>query len=163
MEASTQARTPPLLPYSQRGCSTGFLLCEAAATATKEAELDTKKSAAIRQRTHMKIWCSPDDKAKIEELARGVGESASSYLRLVGLGYKPRNVVDLDEVQRLIAVNGDLGRLGGLLKLWLSDDPKLDEFKPDEMRRIVRGVLKKIEAGQEELRDIAKSVLIARP
>jgi len=82
---------------------------------------------------------------------------------LVGLGYKPRNVVDFDEVQRLVAVNGDLGRMGGLLKLWLTDDAKLDEFKPEEMRRIVRGLLKRIEAGQEELREVAKSVLIARP
>ena len=53
--------------------------------------------------------------------------------------------------------------MGGLLKLWLTDDAKLDEFKPEEMRRIVRGLLKKIEAGQEELREVAKSVLIARP
>lgn len=115
-----------------------------------------------RQRTHIKIWCDPEDKAKIEALAQSVGLSASSYLRQMGLGYKPRSVVDLDEVQRLVAINGDLGRMGGLLKLWLSDDPKLDEFKPDQMRAIVRGLLKKIEAGQAELREVAKAVLIAR-
>ena len=115
-----------------------------------------------RERHHIKIWCSAEDKALIEELARDVGLSASSYLRQIGLGYKPRAVVDLNEVQRLVAINGDLGRMGGLLKLWLSDDPKLDEFKPENMRAIVRGLLKKIEAGQEELREVAKAVLIAR-
>ncbi len=162
MEASTQARIPPSLPLIRSGAAQrGILLCEAAATATKELELDAEKPKR-RERHHIKIWCSADEKAAIEGLAKDAGLSASSYLRLIGLGYKPRSVVDMDEVQRLVAINGDLGRLGGLLKLWLTDDPKLDEFKPDQMRRIIRGVLSKIEAGQEELREIAKAVLIAR-
>lgn len=110
----------------------------------------------------IKVRVLPDEKAAIEALAKDAGLSASSYLRLIGLGYKPRSVVDMDEVQRLVAISGDLGRLGGLLKLWLTDDAKLDEFKPDQMHRIIRGVLSKFEAGQEELREIAKAVLIAR-
>lgn len=115
-----------------------------------------------RQRTHIKIWCSPEDKAKIEALAETVGESASSYLRLVGLGHQPRSMIDRQEARELVRVNGDLGRLGGLLKLWLSDDAKLAEFKPAQMHRVIRGVLAKIEANQEELRRIVKGVLQAR-
>jgi hypothetical protein len=30
-------------------------------------------------------------------------------------------VVDRDQVDAMLRINGDLGRLGGLLKFWLSD------------------------------------------
>lgn len=123
--------------------------------------MDAEKPAR-RQRTHIKIWCDPEEKAKIEALAESVGESASSYLRLVGLGYQPRSMIDREQARELVRVNGDLGRLGGLLKLWLTDDEKLDEFKPARMTRIIRGVLDKIAANQEELRAIVKAVLRAR-
>ncbi|WP_010188188.1 conjugal transfer transcriptional regulator TraJ [Sphingomonas sp. PAMC 26605] len=125
--------------------------------------MDEDRTPTRKGSPAIKVRVLPEEKATIEALARDVGLSASSYLRQMGLGYKPRGVVDMEQVQRLVAINGDLGRMGGLLKLWLTDDPKLDEFKPDNMRAIVRGLLKKLEAGQEELREIAKAVLIARP
>ncbi len=128
------------------------------------AEIEGAPEGGSRRRgRHLRVPVTAEEVQHIDDLAQQTGLSIAAYLRLVGLGYKPRNVVDFDEVQRLVAVNGDLGRMGGLLKLWLTDDAKLDEFKPEEMRRIVRGLLKKIEAGQEELREVAKSVLIARP
>lgn len=65
-------------------------------------------------------------------------------------------------MRELVAVNGDLGRLGGLLKLWLADDERPAALRPEKMQRIVRGVLAKIEASQEELRTVAKSVLRVR-
>jgi hypothetical protein len=110
----------------------------------------------------IKVRVLPDEKAEIEALAASVGESASSYLRLVGLGHQPRSMIDREQARELVRINGDLGRLGGLLKLWLTDDEKLDEFKPARMTRIIRGVLEKIEANQEELRAIVKTVLRAR-
>ena len=110
----------------------------------------------------IKVRVLPDEKAQIEALAASVGESASSYLRLVGLGHQPRSMIDREQARELVRINGDLGRLGGLLKLWLTDDEKLDEFKPVRMTRIIRGVLEKIEANQEELRAIVKTVLRAR-
>lgn len=115
-----------------------------------------------RERFCVKVWCSADEKRLIEQMARETGESASSYLRLLGLGYQPRSKVDLEQVRHLLKVNGDLGRLGGLLKLWLSDDPKLDEFKGEPIRRIIRGVLAKIEGTQETMREVARSVLYSR-
>lgn len=110
----------------------------------------------------IKVRVLPEEKAMIEALAASVGESASSYLRLVGLGHQPRSMIDREQARELVRINGDLGRLGGLLKLWLTDDEKLDEFKPARMTRIIRGVLEKIEANQEELRAIVKTVLRAR-
>jgi hypothetical protein len=36
--------------------------------------------------------------------------------------------MDYEYVRELVRVNGDLGRLGGLLKLWLTDDPRTARF-----------------------------------
>jgi hypothetical protein len=135
------------------------LLCEAR---RYRGEVGGEVKSERRERFCVKVWCSADEKRLIEQMAVETGLSASSYLRRLGLGYAPRRKVDLDQVQQLMKVNGDLGRLGGLLKLWLTDDPKLDEFKGEPIRRIVRGVLTKIEGTQDTMREIATSILHAR-
>ena len=61
------------------------------------------------------------EKAGISKLAVQTGLSRSAYLRNVGLNCPVRSVVDLGAVSDLAKVNGDLGRVAGLLKLWLAD------------------------------------------
>ena len=122
-----------------------------------EDEAPTRKGSPA-----IKVRVLPDEKARIEALAFSVGESASSYLRLVGLGHQPRSVIDLEQARELVRINGDLGRLGGLLKLWLTDDTKLDALKPENTPAIIRGVLKRIEANQEQMDEIIKTVLRSR-
>lgn len=48
----------------------------------------------------------------------------STYLREVGLGYEPKSTIDSQAVAQLAHLHGDLGRVGGLLKMWLSDNSK---------------------------------------
>jgi hypothetical protein len=43
-------------------------------------------------------------------------------LRRLGLGHVPQSVVDLDMLLELTRLRGDLSRLGGLLKLWLTGE-----------------------------------------
>lgn len=45
----------------------------------------------------------------------------SAYLLAVGINTPIRSVVDLTAVSDLVKVNGDLGRVAGLLKLWLAE------------------------------------------
>lgn len=47
--------------------------------------------------------------------------SRSGYLRALGLNTPIRSVVDLRAVADLAKVNGDTGRVAGLLKLWLAE------------------------------------------
>lgn len=54
-------------------------------------------------------------------MAAQAGLSQSAYLRAVGLNTPIRSVVDLKSVSDLAKVNGDLGRVAGLLKLWLAE------------------------------------------
>jgi hypothetical protein len=68
-----------------------------------------------------RVWVLPRERAEIEAAAAEVHLSASAYLRTLGLTRRPLPpVFDKDAVLHLAQVNGDQGRLGGLLKMWLS-------------------------------------------
>lgn len=95
----------------------------------------------------------------IQQLAKSVGMSVASYLRAVGAGYQPRAIVDRDQVETMLRINGDLGRLGGLLKLWLTDDAKLAQFGSGQIRPVVLGALRRIEESQTELRSVVRRAL----
>ena len=94
--------------------------------------------------------------------ARAVGMNVGAYLRAVGAGYQPRSVVDRDQVDAMLKVNGDLGRLGGLLKLWLSDDAKLSQFHRGQVRQAILSALRRIDENQGSLRTIIGRALRAR-
>lgn len=101
----------------------------------------------------------PAEAEAIQELARSVGMSVASYLRAVGAGYQPRSVVDRDQVDLMLKVNGDLGRLGGLLKLWLSDDAKLNQFDRGQVRQAILVALRRIDENQGSLRGVIRRAL----
>jgi hypothetical protein len=77
----------------------------------------------------------------------------------VGAGYHPRAVVDRDQVHEMLRINGDLGRLGGLLKLFLTDDPKLNRFDRGQVRQAILAALRRIEENQVELRNVIRRAL----
>lgn len=67
------------------------------------------------------VWVTQDEKAEIADRAAAAGMTESAYLRAAGLGYQVRSVLDINAVADLAKVNGDLGRVAGLLKLWLAE------------------------------------------
>ena len=71
---------------------------------------------------------SEDEKKLIEENANRTGYGVSAYLRNLGLGHEPTSKIDQKSVLDLLKVNADLARLGGLLKLWLSQEGFSDEI-----------------------------------
>ncbi|BAQ82811.1 plasmid mobilization protein [Pseudomonas sp. St29] len=82
----------------------------------------TKEKAPARRRGKpIEVWVTDEEKAVITERAEEVGMSRSGYLRALGLNTPIRSVVDLTAVADLAKVNGDLGRVAGLLKLWLAE------------------------------------------
>jgi hypothetical protein len=81
---------------------------------------DTKEKVLARRRGKpIEVWVNNEEKAAITEKAYEAGMSRSGYLRALGLNTPIRSVVDLTAVADLAKVNGDLGRVAGLLKLWL--------------------------------------------
>lgn len=95
------------------------------------------------------IAVNDPDRAAIEERARSASLSTSAYLRAAGLGRPIRSTADHGTVKELARVNADQARLGGLLKLWLSEQP--GQGAP---RRDVRNLLEQIEATQEKLTQV---------
>ena len=43
-------------------------------------------------------------------------------MRQIALRHRPKVTVDQRAIHELARLRGDLGRLGGLLRMWLSDD-----------------------------------------
>ncbi|OQP74975.1 CopG family transcriptional regulator [Xanthomonas citri] len=79
----------------------------------------------VPQSPHLSFICgvfvTEDERAKMVERAAQAGMSQSAFLRAVGLNEPIRSVVDLQAVAGLAKVTGDLGRVAGLLKLWLAE------------------------------------------
>jgi hypothetical protein len=101
----------------------------------------------------------PEEAQAIKAQARAVGLPVAAYLRNVGLGIEVRSVLDYQRIGELARINGDLGRLGGLLKLWLTNDERQHRIKASELR----AVLNKIEANQEAMRTIMQTVVRRQP
>jgi hypothetical protein len=78
-----------------------------------------RKTTPRRELPPIKVWVSVEERAAIQERADQTGLSLSAYLLAVGMNTPIRSVVDLSAVGDLAKVNGDLGRVAGLLKLWL--------------------------------------------
>jgi hypothetical protein len=109
------------------------------------------ENGKTRRLARLKVNLSPAERAAIEERAIATGRSLSSLLRDLALGFEPKAMLDLQAVQALVKVNADQGRLGGLLKLWLTERPGEGASTSD-----VRRVLQEIEATQAELRRLVQ-------
>lgn len=114
--------------------------------------------ATRKNSSPVKVYCLPDERATLTGQARAAGLSLSSYLLTVGLGYRIEGILDHECVEELARINGDLGRLGGLLKLWLTNDERTREFG----EATIRAVLGKIEETQGMMQDVMRSIVLPR-
>ena len=113
---------------------------------------DGKKDTAKRDRKNpLKVVVSSAERATILSQAKNADLSVSAYLRGVGLGFRPKPLVDLQAVQDMVRIEADQGRLGGLLKLWLVEKPG-QGASTFEVRRLLR----QIEEVQRQLREIVR-------
>ena len=129
-----QARTSPTPPLTHLRFD-GILLCEAVSRSAiftpKRKGLWPVKIAieAIKphsrgtrpRRERIEVWVSIDEKKELAERADQAGLSNAAFLRAVGLNLPIGSRADLEAVRQLAKVNGDLGRVAGLLKLWLAE------------------------------------------
>ncbi|MDG5494884.1 hypothetical protein [Niveispirillum sp. BGYR6] len=102
---------------------------------------DPAQAPRDRQRT-LRVVVNDQERERIEALAKMAGLSLSAYLRTAGLNHPIRSMLDYDAIMELIRLHADLGRVGGLLKLWLAD--RRGEVVSAEM----------VDAAFEELREL---------
>ncbi len=104
---------------------------------------------------HLRVPVLPEEEACIKENAAAAGLSVAAYLRNVGMGYEIAGILDHRRVDDLARINADLGRLGGLLKLWLSSDERTSRVGPE----VIHTLLEKIERNQTALFEAASQVV----
>ncbi|GAB0119069.1 plasmid mobilization protein [Acidisoma sp. 7E03] len=114
----------------------------------------TRRDTKPRGKRPCAVWVTPEEREGIERLASAAGLSMSAYLRTLGLSYEPRSVLDAERVGDLLKACGDLAQLGGVLKLWLAEQPGEGGSTEDvrallcsmrELRDTVADKVKKIE------------------
>jgi hypothetical protein len=110
-----------------------------------------KEREPRRQPDVLRVVVSPEDRAAIETRARAVDLSVSAYLRRLGTGFAPNSTLDQQAIGDLLRLNADQGRLGGLLKLWLSEKPGQGMPTYD-----VRSLLRQIEGVQADIKAIVR-------
>ena len=107
---------------------------------------------------HLRVPVLPDEEASIKQNAEAAGLTVAAFLRNVGIGYQIKGIVDNNEVEKLAKINGDLGRLGGLLKLWLTNDERTAHFN----EATIRAVLSRIVDTQDKMVDVMGSIVRPR-
>lgn len=120
-------------------------------------EKDNKKNTRKHGR-HLRVPVLPSEEAAIKQNAGAAGLTVAAYLRNVGLGYQIKGIVDNNEVEKLAKINGDLGRLGGLLKLWLTNDERTAHFS----EATLRAVLSRIVDSQDRMIEVMASIVRPR-
>ena len=85
------------------------------------SENDDRKHRPRREVPPIKVWVTDAEKAKSAEMANQAGLSISAYVLAAGLKNPIRSKLDFQAINDLAKVNGDLGRVAGLLKLWLAE------------------------------------------
>lgn len=68
----------------------------------------------------MTIRVSQEEIELIDQKAMECAMTRSQFVRQSAIGVIPRSKFDKKVVHQLFLLHGDIGRLGGLLKLWLS-------------------------------------------
>lgn len=76
----------------------------------------------------IKLYVADDEFAQIARQAQQAGLSLSTYGKRVCLGSPVASKLDAMAIRDLIKINADMGRVGGLLKLWLTDPEKRDGY-----------------------------------
>jgi Mobilization protein NikA len=102
-----------------------------------------------RQRT-LRVVVSATERERIKQRAQIAGMSVSSFLRTAGLNKRVYQALDWEAVRVLAKVNGDQGRLGGLLRIYLKDS--------DAAGSVARTLLDQIKSVQRDLAEAAKKV-----
>jgi hypothetical protein len=105
------------------------------------------------------VCCTPDERQTLIENAGQCGLSVSNFLRTVGLGIGVVSVVDHRKVDELVRINGDLGRLGGLLKLWLANEAHFQHISTHGFKDQILATISDIKANQTSLKAIIKQVV----
>lgn len=99
------------------------------------------------------VKVNPAEYELIHAKAEQFGLLAPEFLRSVAMNYPIRSTVDQQATARLLRANADLGRLGGLLKMWLTrNGGDKDDFSAKRSYKDIDALVDEIEEIQKIMR-----------
>jgi hypothetical protein len=104
-------------------------------------------------RKAVKTYLSPEEYGQVKAMAGQTGLSVSTFMKRVCLGEEVRSKADQQAVRAVLRAGADLGRLGGLFKMALSDG------KAGVMAFELRQTLRQIEKSQAEVVQACRAVV----
>jgi len=117
-----------------------------------------KESKKLKNR-YINTRCTDREYEEIKEKASNTGLSSSAYLRNLGLNYPIKSVVDQRALSELVKCRADLGRLGGLFKLWLESENGRWGNLGDRRYEDISDLVDDLIAKESELLEIARQLL----
>ncbi|MDR1611286.1 MAG: conjugal transfer protein TraJ [Planctomycetota bacterium] len=100
----------------------------------------------------IKVYATPEEKARIATNAGICSRSVSAYVRTLATGHEPKPRVELSGMAEAFKLHADLGRLGGLMKMLLTNDERLNDMGRDMGMATIDGVLMDIRATMATLK-----------
>lgn len=103
----------------------------------REMDQQKKPKATRRDSTRITLYLLPEEKKFIDENAARLNLSSNEFIRASIRGQRFPSHIDQESIRELIKLRADLGRLGGLLKLWLTNDAKTAKFNVAVILRLL--------------------------
>lgn len=99
----------------------------------------------------------------ISKKAESHGLNTSTYLRNLGMNYPVKSIVDAKAASSLLKANSDLGRLGGLFKMWMTRNSEDKEnFSDQRTYKNIDELVDQIEDLQKLLKSEAMNIMLAK-
>jgi hypothetical protein len=98
----------------------------------------------------LKAYLTPEDYQALKARAAQARLSISTYVQRVCRGHDVKSAIDQEAVLDLLRLKGDLGRIGGLLKLGLTGNT-LDRHRANRLLADLEATRKQIDEKVEKL------------
>lgn len=114
----------------------------------------TGAKEARRRSIHVPV--RSDELQQLRLRASGVRMPLSTYIRGRGLVFRPTVLLSPSAVQDMLDLRSEVNRLGGLLRLWITDDPRLADYPHSQVSRTVGEALRRVASLQRQIRELAQ-------
>lgn len=95
----------------------------------------------------------------LQSKANSANLSISEYLRNLGMNYPIQSRLEWKVVEELTRLRGDLGRLGGLYKLWIYKNEETKLNLGNRSFQSISELVDEMEEREKEIMHIARSLL----
>jgi hypothetical protein len=131
-------------------CPAGLESLFAACAAQRQIHPAQEGTRMPSKKQRIVVYCSPEEYTQISESAMRAGISLSAFMKSVCMGVAVPSLEHSQAVRDIVKANADLGRLGGLFKLALTEGQG-DRFTLNRL-------LKDIDFDRKQLRAAAAKI-----